>query len=117
MSKCISLTKHYRFCDDDPICPCWSCAAVRHIIQIEAENEALRKGAPLGPIVGAETIIQQELKIKDLEAQLATANAKIEKAITFLDGLGSALRLWAGSPRALGKECHKLSAELREGME
>jgi hypothetical protein len=41
-------------------------AAQARIAELEGENEQLRKGAPLGPIVGAQTIVEQEIELKRL---------------------------------------------------
>jgi hypothetical protein len=41
-----------------------------------AENKALRAGAPLGPIVGTETILNQELELKKLRAELDALKAE-----------------------------------------
>jgi hypothetical protein len=49
-------------------------AAEARIAELEGENEQLRKGAPLGPIVGAQTIVEQEIELKrlrPLQAKLA----------------------------------------------
>jgi hypothetical protein len=49
-------------------------AAQARIAELEGENEQLRKGAPLGPIVGAQTIVEQEIELKrlrPLQAKLA----------------------------------------------
>lgn len=43
------------------------------IKQLQEENEALRKGAPLGPIVGAATIMQQAQELKHLQMILGQA--------------------------------------------
>lgn len=43
------------------------------IKQLQEENEALRKGAPLGPIVGAATIMQQAQELRHLQVVLGQA--------------------------------------------
>lgn len=43
------------------------------IKQLQEENEALRKGAPLGPIVGAATIVQQAQELRHLQVILGQA--------------------------------------------
>lgn len=46
-------------------------ADAAEIERLRAENDQLRKGAPLGPIIGANTIVEQEIELKKLRAELA----------------------------------------------
>jgi len=39
--------------------------------KLREENESLRQGAPLGPIIGAQTIVEQEIELKKLRERVA----------------------------------------------
>lgn len=41
-------------------------ALAAEVERLTAENNQLRKGAPLGPIIGAQTILEKELELKRL---------------------------------------------------
>jgi len=45
-------------------------AAKKEVERLKAENEQLRRGAPLGPIIGAQTILEQEIELKKLRKQV-----------------------------------------------
>jgi hypothetical protein len=57
-----------------------------------AENKALRAGAPLGPIVGTETILNQELELKKLRADVKGLRGELDKAQQIHEALNANLR-------------------------
>lgn len=61
------MRQSYR-CKDRQIASLTDALAERdkEIERLKAENEHLRKGAPLGPIIGAQTILEQEMELKKL---------------------------------------------------
>lgn len=61
------------------------------LAKLREENEELRKGAPLGPIIGANTIVDQEIELKALRAELAEAKRKLADKEEILGVLKSAL--------------------------
>jgi hypothetical protein len=58
-------------------------AAEARIAELEGENEQLRKGAPLGPIVGAQTIVEQEIELKRLRPLQAKLAGLAGEAVEF----------------------------------
>jgi hypothetical protein len=101
-------------------------AAEARIAELEGENEQLRKGAPLGPIVGAQTIVEQEIELKRLrplqadraalaerirgiaerwkaEAHAPTGEAYLVTKTSMADGLLAALELPPQRPQCI---CH-----------
>ena len=51
----------------------------RQLAEATEAVTALSKGKPLGPVVGAQTIINQQAHIKKIEAQLAEAKEKLKR--------------------------------------
>src|SRR5690606_312191 len=51
----------------------------REIERLRGENEHLRRGAPLGPIIGANTIVEQEIELKRLRTQLENLHYRKDK--------------------------------------
>jgi hypothetical protein len=60
--------------------------------------EAARKGAQLGPIIGAQTIVEQEHELKSLRAQLAARDSDVQE---LLKQSGATVETCAGLARMI----------------
>ena len=76
----------------------------RQLAEATEAVTALSKGKPLGPVVGAQTIINQQAHIKKIEAQLAEVNeyaTKLEEAVEETQGANQCACIFDAS----GGEC------------
>lgn len=86
--------------------------------QLKADNEALRNGVPIGPIVGEQTIIEQDAEIKRLRNRISELHGHLDWIDWSTDGIEQRHKEWTESFQKIEQlqtELNKLAANVHEG--